>query len=183
MSSVVLRSAAAGDTEVPMFRRVADFQKAWEHESGSTLKVLGALTDASLAQAVTKDDRTLGRLAWHLATTPREMMERTGLAVGGPAHDAPPPATAAAIVSAYETASRAVADGVAAWSDATLEVEDDMYGEKWARGLTLQSLVAHQAHHRGQMTVLMRQAGLKVPGVYGPAREEWTAYGMKPPAV
>jgi hypothetical protein len=33
------------------------------------------------------------------------------------------------------------------------------------------------------MTVLMRQAGLKVPGVYGPAREEWAAYGMPPPAV
>ncbi len=166
-----------------MFRRVADFQKAWERESGSTLRVLGALTDASLGQAVTKDDRTLGRLAWHLATTPGEMMERTGLAVAGPAHDTPPPTTAAAIVSAYETAAEAVAKGVADWTDATLEVEDEMYGEKWPRGLTLQALIAHQAHHRGQMTVLMRQAGLKVPGVYGPAREEWTAYGMQPPAV
>jgi uncharacterized damage-inducible protein DinB len=28
------------------------------------------------------------------------------------------------------------------------------------------------------MTVLMRQAGIKVPGVYGPAKEEWAAYGM-----
>jgi hypothetical protein len=28
------------------------------------------------------------------------------------------------------------------------------------------------------MTVLMRQAGLVVPGVYGPAREEWAVYGM-----
>jgi hypothetical protein len=26
--------------------------------------------------------------------------------------------------------------------------------------------------------VLMRQAGLSVPGVYGPAREEWAAMGM-----
>ena len=86
-------------------------------------------------------------------------------------------------MSAYEAASKAVAAGVAAWSDATLEAEDDMYGERWRRGLTLQVLVVHQAHHRGQMTVLMRQAGLKVPGVYGPAREEWTAHGMKPPAV
>jgi uncharacterized damage-inducible protein DinB len=76
-----------------------------------------------------------------------------------------------------------VADGVSGWSDATLEVEDDMYGERWPRGATLQSLVVHQAHHRGQMTVLMRQAGLRVPGVYGPAREEWTAYGMPPPTV
>lgn len=166
-----------------MFRRVADFQEAWEKERASTLKVLGALTDASLGQAVTRDDRTLGRLAWHLATTPGEMMERTGLAVGGPAHDAPPPLTAAAIAAAYEAAAKAVASGVAAWTDATLEVEDEMYGEKWPRGLTLQALVVHQAHHRGQMTVLMRQAGLQVPGVYGPSREEWTAFGMQPPTV
>jgi uncharacterized damage-inducible protein DinB len=164
-----------------MYRRVSDFQKAWQQETASTLKILRALTDASLAQAVTKDDRTLGRLAWHLATTPGEMMERTGLEVGGPSHESPPPKTAEAIVAAYETASRAVSDGVARWTDATLEVEDEMYGEKWARGLTLRALVVHQAHHRGQMTVLMRQAGLKVPGVYGPAREEWTAFGMQPP--
>jgi uncharacterized damage-inducible protein DinB len=103
------------------------------------------------------------------------------LEVAGPSHDALAPTTAKAIVAAYETASKAVADGVAAWSDATLEVEDEMYGERWPRGLTLHSLVVHQAHHRGQMTVLMRQAGLKVPGVYGPAREEWTAFGMQPP--
>lgn len=43
-----------------------------------------------------------------------------------------------------------------------------MYGEIWARGLTLFYLITHQAHHRGQMTVLMRQAGLPVPGIYGP---------------
>ena len=43
--------------------------------------------------------------------------------------------------------------------------------------------LSHQTHHRGQMTVLMRQAGLTVPGVYGPAREEWAAMGMEPPTV
>ena len=69
------------------------------------------------------------------------------------------------------------------WDDASLAVTDDMYGETWPRGLTLSILIHHQAHHRGQMTVLMRQAGLKVPGVYGPAREEWAAYGAPPPAI
>jgi len=166
-----------------MFRRVADFQKAWEQESDSTLKVLRELTDASLAQAVTKEGRTLGRLAWHVATTPVEMLERTASEVAGPAHDSPPPPSAAQIVAAYETVARAVGRAVAAWTDATLEVEDEMYGERWPRGSTLQALVVHQAHHRGQMTVLMRQAGLKVPGVYGPSLEEWTAYGMQPPSV
>ncbi|MCK4657684.1 MAG: hypothetical protein KAT85_11650, partial [candidate division Zixibacteria bacterium] len=38
-------------------------------------------------------------------------------------------------------------------------------------------------HHRGQMTVLMRQAGLKVPGVYGPSMEEWEHFGMKKPEI
>jgi uncharacterized damage-inducible protein DinB len=166
-----------------MFRRVADFLKAWEQESESTLKVLRALTDGSLAQPVTKDDRTLGRMAWHLATTPDEMLERTGSKLGGPPHDSAPPSSAAPIVAAYEAAAKAVGQAVGAWTDATLEVEDEMYGERWPRGLTLQALIVHQAHHRGQMTVLMRQAGLEVPGVYGPSREEWTAYGMQPPAV
>jgi uncharacterized damage-inducible protein DinB len=53
-----------------------------------------------------------------------------------------------------------------------------MYGQEWPRRLVLSGLMHHESHHRGQMTVLMRQAGLKVPGVFGPAREEWAAYGM-----
>ena len=182
LARATLRPRTRG-AEVTMFRRVADFRKTWEQETESTLKVLGALTDASLAQAVTPDDRTLGRLAWHLATTLGEMMERTGLKIGGPAHDAPPPTLGGGDRRRLRDGAKAVATGVAGWSDATLEVEDEMYGERWPRGITLQALVAHQAHHRGQMTVLMRQAGLKVPGVYGPSREEWTAYGMQPPAV
>jgi len=48
-----------------------------------------------------------------------------------------------------------------------------MYGDRWKRGVTLLALLMHQAHHRGQMTVVMRLAGLKVPALYGPAREEW----------
>lgn len=167
-----------------MFRTIADFQNAWTQERAGTLKILRALTDESLNQAVTDDDRTLGRMAWHLAQTVSEMMPRTGLAVNEPAQDAPVPTSAANIAKVYERASKAVADEIATkWNDTSLEVEDEMYGERWARGQTLQALVVHQAHHRGQMTVLMRQAGLKVPGVYGPAREEWTSYGMTAPKV
>ena len=49
--------------------------------------------------------------------------------------------------------------------------------------LTLQILLFHQTHHRGQMTVLMRQAGLPVPGMYGPAKEDWAKYGMPTPTI
>jgi len=41
----------------------------------------------------------------------------------------------------------------------------------------------HPAHHRGQMTVLLRQAGMKVPDINGPAMEDWAAYGQPVPPV
>lgn len=39
------------------------------------------------------------------------------------------------------------------------------------RGKLLRILINHQTHHLGQMTVLLRQAGLKVPPVMGPTKE------------
>ena len=167
-----------------MIASIAEFEQMWTLESNNTRKVIAELTDRSLAQAVTADHRTLGRLAWHITTSVGEMMNRTGLAVSGPAEDAPVPVTAAAIREGYDQAAHSLlAEMRAKWSDASLAVEDEMYGQKWARALTLAILVAHQTHHRGQMTVLMRQAGLPVPGVYGPAREEWATWGMQAPEV
>ena len=58
-----------------------------------------------------------------------------------------------------------------------------MYGEKWMRGVTLRVVTEHEVHHRGQMTILMRQAGLKVPGLFGPAKEEWSEFGMEEPEI
>jgi uncharacterized damage-inducible protein DinB len=162
-----------------MFRRIEDFQKAWGHEVEATEKIYGALTDASLMQKVGAEGRSLGFLAWHIVITLGEMLEKVGLHIAAPAEDAACPESAAEIASAFEKASRSVGVEVGKnWTDETLLEVDDMYGEKWARGMTLYSLVLHQAHHRGQMTVLMRQAGLVVPGVYGPAKEEWAAIGL-----
>jgi uncharacterized damage-inducible protein DinB len=164
-----------------MYRRLDDFLKAWNGERDSTLKVLRNLTDASLGQKVTPDGRSLGFLAWHLATSVPEMMNRTGLSIAGPT-EGPAPTKAADLVSAYESAATALADQAkTGWTDATLDETREMYGETWTIGFTLNALVCHQAHHRGQMTVLMRQAGLAVPGIYGPSREEWSAYGMAAP--
>jgi uncharacterized damage-inducible protein DinB len=163
---------------------IAEFEEMWTLESNGTRKLLAELTDRSLAQAVAKDHRTLGRLAWHITTSVGEMMNRCGLHVGGPAEDAPVPATAAAIRAGYdEAACSLLAEMKAKWTDASLLVEDEMYGQRWKRAATLAALVAHQTHHRGQMTVLMRQAGLKVSGVYGPSKDEWAAMGASPPEI
>lgn len=161
-----------------MLRKVEDFVKDWEYEAESTGKVLRALTDASLDQKVSPDGRSLGFLGWHLTQTLGEMLEKVGLKIDAPGFDQACPTVAADIADAYDRAAMSVVDEVKKnWTDETLLQTDDMYGETWARGLTLFYLIAHQAHHRGQMTVLMRQAGLPVPGVYGPSKEEWVAMG------
>lgn len=162
-----------------MFHTIAEFSFAWKAESANTLKVMQALTDASLAQKVVPEGRSLGRLAWHIVQTLGEMGGHAGLPVEGANEKTPQPSAAAAFAAAYEASASAVDRAVAAtWKDADLPVEIEMYGEKWTRAVALRALIQHEVHHRGQLTVLMRQAGLKVPGVYGPAREEWAAYGM-----
>ncbi len=162
-----------------MYRRIDDFLADWKYESQATGNVLNHLTNASLTQEVIPGGRTLGRLAWHLVLTLGEMGGKAGLGVQAPHEDAAQPTEPAEIRRLYDRAAASLADQILArWSDAALADRIDMYGESWARGTVLSSLILHQAHHRGQMTVLMRQAGLRVPGVYGPAREEWAAMGL-----
>ena len=167
-----------------MIHSLVEFDHIWSPELEATQKILKHLTTKSLSQPVASDHRTIGRLAWHIVTSISEMVERMGLTLRGPEPEAPVPATAKEIFAAYNEAALSLLERMKEeWTDATLQVEDDMYGERWRRAFTLQVLVFHQIHHRAQITVLMRQAGLAVPGIYGPSRDEWAAFGGEPPAV
>jgi uncharacterized damage-inducible protein DinB len=162
-----------------MYRKLEDFINDWTIESESTLKVFNNLTDESLTKKVDNNVRTAGRLAWHITTSIGEMAHRTGLTFKTVDNNSSIPATAKEIVDAYKEASENLLVAIKSnWNDNTLSVEDDMYGEMWKRGMTLGVIISHQIHHRAQLTIVMRLNGLKVPGVFGPAKEEWTSYGM-----
>ena len=164
-----------------MYRRIEDFTAEWAEEAENTLKVFRNLTDEASGQRVTPDGRSAGRLAWHIATSVPQMAGEAGLkGVEGPVNDQGDIPPMAEVVATYETAARTLGDAVRSqWSDDEMGDLIPMYGEMWSKGRTLSILVGHQAHHRGQLTVLMRQAGLAVPGCYGPSREEWATYGMQ----
>ncbi len=165
-----------------MFRTLDDFLASYDNLNQSTLRVLEAMRDEDLGQAVTPDHRTLGQLGWHLVTTIPEMMNRTGLGLSSVDPHSMPPASARAIADGYRAASEELKAAVrAGWTDAMLTETDELYGQTWPRGVTLSALQAHEIHHRGQMTVLLRQAGRRVPGVFGPAKEEWAEHGMPAP--
>ena len=163
-----------------MYRKISDFESRWQEEAGATEKMFGALNEPSLAQMVKPGGRSLGRLAWHLTTSLHEMCDEAKLPMDGPRGVTEPPALAE-IKRQYDIQSKALAAAVARhWTDAMLAEQIPMYGEEWTRGKVLDVIIAHEIHHRAQMTVLMRQAGLAVPGIYGPAYEEWVAYNMPP---
>jgi uncharacterized damage-inducible protein DinB len=167
-----------------MFTSIEDFKQNWTYESSCTGKLMKQFTDKSLSQPVANDHRTLGRMAWHIIQSIPEMFGRTGLKVDGPAPTAPVPTSAVEFKNAYDIVASSLLEQVTKhWDEKALYVEDDMYGEKWKRGQTLAILISHEVHHRGQMTVLMRQAGLAVPGVYGPSKDEWAQYGGNPPEI
>ncbi|MBP2681658.1 MAG: hypothetical protein H6Q78_1521 [Candidatus Krumholzibacteriota bacterium] len=175
--------AAGSQKEEFVYRTMKDFFDVYGSLTEGTRKIFGVLTDENLDQAVTREHRTLGQLAWHVVTTLPEMTNRTGLGVASIDPASMPPSSAKEISAAYtRVTDELVRKLEAEWDDKTLLETDDMYGESWPRGKTLHALVAHEAHHVGQMTVLLRQAGARVPGIYGPSKEEWGQFGMEPPA-
>jgi uncharacterized damage-inducible protein DinB len=164
-----------------MYRKLEDFLNDWAYESQATLKVFSNLTDESLNKNVGENIRTAGRLAWHIAGAISELGHRMGLTFDKIDQDSQFPSSAKEIVNKYKNASDALAREIKEkWNDDTLLLVDVTAGpeEIWSRGKTLGALVSHQIHHRAQLTVVLRLNGLKVPGIYGPSKEEWTSYGM-----
>lgn len=162
-----------------MYRKTEDFLSDWDYEYKSTLKMIEHVSDEALDVSFNGEVRKISRLIWHMTLTIGEMLHKAGLIVDCPPEDAPLPATKKIQVESYKKAAESALELIKAnWNDNTLLLKDNMYGEEWEKGKTLQVLILHQAHHRGQLTVLMRMAGCKVPGIYGPAKEEWVQMGL-----
>lgn len=166
-----------------MYHSITEFLSDWQQESQSTLTLFKQLTDESLSQRVTPQGRSLGRLAWHIAVTVSEMPHLAGIPIAELADEyVDGPSSAELLREVYRKDADALAGLVAKhWTDEMLAGQVPMYGgDLWRRGQVLRILINHQIHHRGQMTVLMRQAGLQVPGMFGPSYEEWLLYGQQP---
>jgi uncharacterized damage-inducible protein DinB len=162
-----------------MYSSLNEVVQDLQGEGALTQKVLDVLTDASLSQPNVEGHRTLGQLAWHLATAFHGILGAAGLKFNAPEHNEKAPESAKAIADGYRAANEAAVAAIQSqWTDATLKERRLLWGMMdWSVPEVIAMFIRHQAHHRGQLTVLMRQAGLKVPGVYGPSKEEWEAMG------
>jgi uncharacterized damage-inducible protein DinB len=156
--------------ELRLYSKISEFVTEWKKESLATQRLMDSLTDESLNQVVSKDHRTLGQIAWHLVWT-IGYMSKMGLDFKKADGEERAPSSAHKIASEYKQLSQGFLQAVETqWKEDALQQNSS----------SLYFLIVHEIHHRGQMTVLMRQAGLNPPGVYGPTREEWIEKGQQP---
>lgn len=155
-----------------MYRTVEDFTKDWSQNAQGTLNAIRAISDDKLHFAIVEGHSSLGWLAWHLTTAPGffgNMLAGLGLEVQFDPNAQP--ATVEEIAVAYEKVMADVSAKVAALSDEDMLAEVKGIHGPAPRGAILRAMIDHQTHHLGQMTVLLRQAGLTVPPVMGPTKE------------
>src|SRR4051812_36452961 len=161
-----------------MYSHVQDFLDDYKWESESTKKVLNALTPESLQHLKAKDDETsIGNLAAHLGEAPVQVLNQGGLDLTMPTKSENP--TVSELAGNYEKVIGELFEKVKNWSDEELQQTANFFGMEWKKGLALTAMLHHEIHHRGQLTAMMRNAGVIVPSVYGPNREETAEWKAK----
>ncbi|MEK4536327.1 DinB family protein [Peribacillus sp. FSL K6-1552] len=167
-----------------MYVTVSDFIKEWNREALLTQNVLEGLTDESLKQQVYPEGRTLGRIAWHLTTSIPEYLSHFGLNIDGVEIAKSVPTSAKEITETFKVVNSHASQIIEQqWTDKSLEQIQEAFGRQESNAQILMGLIKHIVHHRGQITVLMRQAGLKPFGVYGPPKEDWIHLGVENPPL
>jgi uncharacterized damage-inducible protein DinB len=167
-----------------MYVTIADFIREWNKEALLTQNVLDGLTDDALKQQVYPEGRTLGRIAWHLTTTIPEYLAHFGLKIDGVENAENVPTSAKEMAETFRNVSSYASKVIEEqWTDESLEQIQEAFGRQESNAMILMGLIKHIVHHRGQVTVLMRQAGLKPFGVYGPPKEDWIHLGVENPPL
>lgn len=163
-----------------MYARIEDFIADWKIETEATLKIFSKISDDKLFVKVKDNIRTLGKVAWHITQTLTEMPCKAGIVDEDYLENKPVPAAMSEIMEAYKYHSNELLRQIETnWTDESLHEQVNMYGEMWEKGKILAVLITHQIHHRAQMTIIMRLLDIVVPGIYGPAKEEWAQFGME----
>lgn len=151
-----------------------------ENEAQTTRRVLERVPSARLAWKPHEKSMSLGQLAQHVAATPGAIASSSlpdSYAVEDFTQD-PVPASTEDILKTHE-ASMATAKSVLAAMDEARAMASwsmTMSGKpiltllriEWIRTYMLN----HWYHHRGQLTVYLRELNVPVPAIYGPSADE-----------
>jgi len=150
-----------------------------EQETVATRRILERVPEEHLGWKPHPRSMSLGQLALHIATVPSAVAE-ISLASPYPVPEFTQPAatTAAELIPALETSVARARELLQGLDDAALAstwtlVNGSHEVMALPRGALLRSIMLnHWYHHRGQLTVYLRQLGVPVPAIYGPSADE-----------
>jgi uncharacterized damage-inducible protein DinB len=159
---------------------VTDIQQELEQEAQATRRVLERVPEDKLGWKPHPKSMTLGQLAMHVANLPGAIAE---LAAGS-SFDVTTPiprpgaSSTSQVLTLFDESLARARKVLSAMNDAALGAPWRMMKgdrELWSipRGGFIRSVMLnHWYHHRGQLTVYLRQTGALVPAVYGDSADE-----------
>ena len=151
-----------------------------DRETGTTRRVLERVDGDQLEWRPNPRSLSLGQLAMHVATLPMAIAQLSTLDrfdVGAPI-PRPGATSVAELLRVLDESVAGARATLAGMTDAQLATPwRMMIGEQevgaMPRGILLRSvLFNHWYHHRGQLSVYLRETGSLVPSIYGPSADE-----------
>ena len=151
-----------------------------DQEAQTTRRVLERVPDDRLTWRPHQKARTLGELAMHVAIVPAVLAELIGSPSPAqmPQFTDPTVTRAADLVPTLDETLGKVKRVLGGMDEAKLtETWRLMQGDKELfaspRAALLRSMVlSHWYHHRGQLTVYLKQLDVPIPSIYGPSADE-----------
>ena len=151
-----------------------------EQEAATTRRVLERVPGDRLGWRPHPTARTLGELAMHMAVVPGAIAELAASASPAqmPAFKDPVPGSADELLPALDQALAKAKRALGGLDDAALTSTWRLMAggrELFAipRVAFLRStMLNHWYHHRGQLSVYLRQLGVRIPSIYGPSGDE-----------
>jgi uncharacterized damage-inducible protein DinB len=152
-----------------------------DQEAQTTRRVLERVPDHQLAWRPHEKARTLGQLALHVAMVPGGVAEL--VASPSPAQapqfaNDPSPKSASELIPALDESIAKAKKVLGGMNDVTImEIWRLTQGEREVlaipRVAMLRSVMLnHWYHHRGQLTVYLRELDVEIPSIYGPSADE-----------
>ena len=150
-----------------------------EQEAQTTRRVLERVPGDKLAWKPHPKSMSLGQLAMHVATTPGGVSEVVRTSPFDASNFSQPDATSAAeLLPALDQGIARAKENLRAIGDAGLGniwrvVEGTRELTAMPVGAALRSIMLnHWYHHRGQLSVYLRELNVPVPSIYGPSADE-----------
>lgn len=151
-------------------------------ESGNTRKMLQAMTNDSLNYKPAEKSWTMAQLACHIAESYHWFVptfKANYLDLAAYRYDKGDGNSVEGILAKFEENLK---EAIKCLEEVN---SDEIFNEIWTmkmgevtmsempRGVVVRSfLMNHVIHHRGQLSIYLRAAGNKVPGIYGPSQDD-----------